>query len=85
MKTPRGYKRQANGKLTKTTTKQVAHKKKAQKKKHTKKHAKRGKGVGAALMSVGKAIIPSLLAGLVADEIGKKMKRGNGLKLLGVK
>ena len=84
MKTPRGYKRMKNGKLTKTTTKRVAHKRKAQKKKHRKK-GKQGKGIGSALMSVGKAIIPSLLAGLVADEIGKKMRRGNGLKLLGVK
>jgi hypothetical protein len=80
MKTPRGYKRMANGKLTKA--KPVAHKKKAQKRKHTKRK-KKGKGVATALMSVGKAILPSLLAGLVVEQVTKK--RGGGLKLLGMK
>jgi hypothetical protein len=75
MKTPREYKRMANGKLTKA-------KPVAQKRKHTKRK-KKGKGVATALMSVGKAILPSLLAGLVVEQVTKK--RGGGLKLLGMK
>lgn len=82
MKVPKGYKRLANGKLAKTTTKKKATKRKGAKKKS---HHKKGKGVGSVLMAGAKLLGPAILSSLVADEVTKRMKRGNGLKLLGMK